>query len=255
MLAGGSWGCSGGHTFDAAREGYVNLLTGHQKPGLVGDSPEMLVARRRFLNDGYYEPLRDRLVELVAGFEHDLVAEVGCGEGYYIGGIADHIMSAKCLGTDVAKEGVRLAAKRYDKAQFAVADTNKFLPLRNSSVSVLLDIFAPRNATEFRRVMRPGGKLVIVVPTNEHLAELRATLPLMEIQPEKQLAVERTLGEKFTLELEETLVVPLKLSGNSIRELVAMTPNARFVDARAQAAIEKATELAVTAQFRILVFA
>ncbi len=251
---GGSLVCASGHTFDVAKEGYVNFLAGRQKSGYKGDTPAMLAARRRFLEAGHYEPLRRRLVEIVAGLNTKVVAEIGCGEGYYVGGISEHISSSMCLGTDFAKEGVRLAAKRYTKVKFAVADTNKPLPLADGSVGGLLDIFAPRNRGEFARILQPNGRLVVVIPTERHLGELRETASLLEIQGEKQAAVERALTGDFRLVEAETLTAPLRLRGATIAELVGMTPNAWFLDEAAKSRLAALPERAVTAEFRILVF-
>ena len=94
--------CPSGHSFDIAREGYVNLLAPqHRTRGIDGDTAEMLRARRRFLGAGHYAPLRDLLAEKTAALlggnaaarppRRRHVLEVGCGEGYYIGGIADRV--------------------------------------------------------------------------------------------------------------------------------------------------------------------
>jgi 23S rRNA (guanine745-N1)-methyltransferase len=249
----GSLVCSNSHSFDLAKEGYVNLLAGRQKSGPKGDSAAMLAARRRFFESGFYEPLRAYLMRLVTTFEHATVAEIGCGEGYYIGGISEHISSSKCLGSDIAKEGVRLAAKRYDRAQFAVADTNKLVPLGTESVDVLLDIFAPRNPEEFARVLRPAGHLVVVIPTDRHLAELRRVQPLLQIQADKHRQVVAALAGHFQLAQSETLAVPLNLAGSDVADLVAMTPNAWFLTPEQQQRLAAAGEQMVTAEFEVLV--
>jgi 23S rRNA (guanine745-N1)-methyltransferase len=251
---GGVFVCAGDHTFDRAKEGYVNLLAGRQKPGPKGDTPAMLAARRRFLEAGYYAPLRARLGEIISGIEHASVAEIGCGEGYYIGGISEHLGDAKCLGTDIAKDGIRLAAKRYEQARFAVADTNIMVPLPDHSADVLLDICAPRNASEFARVSRPGGRLIVVIPTQRHLAKLREVQPLLAIQQHKRRLVQDSLAGYFALSAHEVLEVPLELDGAAVSDLVHMTPNAWFLTDAQRAKLAAIETMSVLAEFEILEF-
>jgi 23S rRNA (guanine745-N1)-methyltransferase len=248
--------CARGHSFDVAREGYVNLLTGRQKSGTKGDTPAMLAARTQFFAGGYYEPLRAFLMDKISHIEHATIAEIGCGQGYYIGGIAEHKMCSKslCLGTDIAKEGIRQAAKNYPNVQFAVADTNTQVPLPDHSVDVLLDIFAPRNAEEFARVLRPGGHLLVVIPTQKHLAKLRDIQPLLAIQQDKRRAVEGGLASYLRPVSHETLTVPLVLDGAAVRDLVEMTPNAWFLTDDQRATLAAVETIKVTAEFEILDF-
>ncbi len=252
--SGGSFVCVNGHVFDVAKEGYVNLMTGRQKSGHKGDTLEMLGARRQYFERGFYEPLRQKILQRVAKIPHDRIAEVGCGEGYYIGGISEHINSSECVGTDIAKEGIRLAAKRYPRVQLAAADTNVLVPLADHSVDVLLDIFAPRNTAEFARVLKPHGRLLVVIPTQRHLAELRTIQPLLAIQQGKRQAVEDSMAGYVKLVTAETLTTPLRLDGSAVSDLIRMTPNAWFLTDEQTDRLKQVQEIAVTAQFELLMF-
>ncbi len=251
---GGSLRCVNGHSFDIAKEGHVNLMAGRQKSGLKGDTPDMLAARRRHFERGLYTLLRQKIIDRVALIPHNRVAETGCGEGYYIGGISEHISSSMCFGTDIAKDGIRLAAKRYPKVQFAVADTNRLVPLPERSADVLLDVFAPRNSTEFARVLAPGGRLLVAIPTLRHLAELRAVQPLLAIQADKRQAIQRAMADAFRLTSVDVLAVPLTLDGVAIADLVRMTPNAWFMTAEQKQSLGSIVMLNVTAEFELLEF-
>jgi len=257
-VADGVWRCENGHSFDAAKEGYVNLLVGRQKSGHKGDTREMLEARRRWFEQGFYEPLRARLVELVgdtdsASGRAQVVADSGCGEGYYIGGVSEAWPRAICLGYDLSKDGARMGTRLYPRVQFAVADTNKGLPWASGCVDVLLDVFAPRNPAEFARVVRPGGRLIVVVPTEQHLAELRAVQPLLAIQPEKRQLVEAAMAQDFTMSSAELLKVPMHLSAAQMGDLIGMTPNAWFVSEEDRVKLEQVQAMTVTAEFQVLV--
>lgn len=231
---GGTFRCPAGHAFDIAREGYVNLLPPqHRARGLKGDTVAMLHARRRFLDAGYYAPLLDLLVERVAraaGGHSPCIAEAGCGEGYFIGGIATALkerfgLASEAFGMDLSKAAVRLAARRYRGVTFFVGDVNRGICLESGSLRVLLDIFAPRNPAEFARVLAPGGQALVVIPAPEHLASIRAEFGLLEIQEEKERRVLERFAADFDLVEREELRYPLLLPPAAVADLIAMGPS------------------------------
>lgn len=221
--------CENRHSFDLAKEGYVNLMpTGKKLAATVGDSAAMFAARRAFFEGGYYEPLRQKLVDLVTLASPRTVGDIGCGEGYYLGGIAAALPEAQCFGTDIAKDGIRMAAKRYSQVSFAVADTYAQLPLAEHRADVLINVFAPRNAREFNRILDPSGKLIVVIPAPEHLADLRERNGLLGLQPDKLKAVVVSFEGEFKLGDVTSLTYVLDLTANAVGNLIGMTPNARF---------------------------
>lgn len=253
-LSGTALRCPVGHSFDLAKERYVNLMVGRQRAGFKGDTPDMLTARRRHFERGLYASLRQEIIFEIGKIKHNRVADIGCGEGYYIGGISEHINDSMCFGTDIAKDGVRLAAKRYERVRFAVADTNLLIPLPDRSVDVLLNVFAPRNPSEFVRVLASDGYLLIVIPTARHLAELREVQPLLAIQEDKRQAVEQALTSWFRLVDSKTLTVPLSLGHEAVLDLVKMTPNDWFLTNAQKQVLGNIDRLEVTAEFELLKF-
>ncbi|WP_258862648.1 putative RNA methyltransferase [Marinitenerispora sediminis] len=252
---GESLACPAGHAFDVAREGYVSLLTG-RAPASGGDSADMVRARQEFLEAGHFAPLADRLAALVADVpEPGLVADVGAGTGYYLARVLDAVPGALGLALDVSRYALRRAAKCHDRAGAAGCDAWRGLPLRAGSAGVLVNVFAPRNGPEFRRVLRPDGLLVVVTPTEGHLGELRAALGLVEVDPRKEERLERSLGPDFDLVGDERLDAPLRLSHADVRTVVGMGPSARHVTAgeldRRVAALAEPAQ--VTAAFRVTV--
>lgn len=253
----GALACPAGHSYDVAREGYANLLAAqHRERGIEGDTAEMLRARRRFLEAGYYRPLRDRLIAEAAavldahatahatapapsGPGRFCVAELGCGEGYYIGGVAEalggrapggrtadgRIPDGVFVGLDVSKAAARLAARRYGAAMFVVANLRRKVYLETASADVVLNVFAPRNAAEFARVARPGGRLVVVIPGESHLAGLRAELGLLGIHEAKEERVLDQLAPSFELAGRDALDYEVELPADAVADLVAMGPN------------------------------
>jgi SAM-dependent methyltransferase len=253
--------CPTGHAFDQSRDGYVNLLVQqHRERGIDGDTLDMLRSRRSFLDAGYYRPLLDRLVLLVdarlddteRGVGRMCVAEVGCGEGYYIGGIAARARAGdrmRCVGLDVSRDAVRLAARKHADVMFAVANVRRRLYLSDGSASVLLSVFAPRNAAEFARVTAPGGSVIIVIPGEDHLASLRGEHGLIGIQESKEDRVLEQFEGVFTAADRSALTYPLDLTADAVRELIAMGPNRWHTDASGRTGVEPAS---TTASFVIL---
>lgn len=267
----GTFRCPAGHSFDIAREGYVNLLPPqHRTRGMEGDLPEMLRARRRFLEAGYYAPLRDLLAKRVAALLDEggnpegpsaggppCIVEVGCGEGYYIGGIGAMLrerygLTPHLFGMDLAKTAVRLAARRYPDVTFFVGDVNRRIYLESGSLRVLLDIFAPRNPAEFARVLAPGGRALVVIPAPEHLASIRADFGLLEIQEEKEQRVSERFAEGFDLVHREELRFPLQLPTRGVADLIAMGPNQWHMEP-GWVMPERTTQLSTEAAFVVLV--
>ena len=241
-LGEGFLACPRGHSFDVAREGYVNLLAPqHRTRNIDGDRAEMVQARGRFHDAGHFGPLSDALGEAVA---HRLAArvatgpavvlEVGCGDGYYLGGVSRALVpsyGAVILGTDLSKSAVRTAARSHPGAAFFVADLNQRIYLQDAVVSVLLDVFSPRNPAEFDRVLEPGGTVMVVIPGPDHFASVRAAHALLDIQPEKERLLVERFAERFSVVGRHELRYPLDLGPNDIRDFVAMGPSswhARF---------------------------
>lgn len=178
----GSYRCSNGHSFDIAKEGYTYLLPVNQRHSKSpGDDKAMTAARSAFLSKGYYGFLRRALCELAVRYtgESPSLLDVGCGEGYYTAALCDALSAAgkspQIAGIDISKEMARRAAKRVKQAEIAVASAYR-LPLAEESIDLLLDCFSPLSPEEFRRVLKPGGYFLYVVPAAEHLWEMKQVL-------------------------------------------------------------------------------
>lgn len=167
--SGRSLQCERRHCFDMAKEGYVNLLLSHKAADTMGDSKDAARFRRDFLNQGYYAPLRDALVKKLIGREGRLL-DVCCGEGYYTAAFGA-IPGLDVWGFDLAREMVRLAAKRGG-ARFFVANL-AHIPVNDQSFDFATLLFAPFQEAELTRVLKPGGRLYLVVPGKRHLFGLK----------------------------------------------------------------------------------
>jgi 23S rRNA (guanine745-N1)-methyltransferase len=265
--AGAALRCPSGHAFDVAREGYANLLlTRRRRTRMVGDTPAMVAARAGFLARGHYARLADAAGDLVLrhlrgrGAVAGCVVEPGCGTGYYLGRLRDRLLAEgvplPCLfGTDVSRHAVRRAARAHPEASFLVADTRSGIPIADHAAVALLDVFAPRDAAEFARLLAPGGLLVVVTPGPAHLAELAARVGLLGIQPEKQRAVADGLAPRFRPLEVHRLRYPMQLGGVEAAELARMGPSARHLTPAALAAAGRLDRIEVSADFHLAAYA
>ena len=257
----GAVSCPRSHSFDVARSGYVNLLPGRKKLSpTVGDSRGMLAARERFLEGGHFAPLEDAVAELATGaFDRgagaQAVAEVGAGTGHYIGVLSERLGAPDLsyFGFDISKEAVKLAARRHPEITFALADINRQIPMLTGSASVLLDVFAPRNGTEFRRVLSPGGLLVVVLPGPDHMAELILRFDLLSVPDDKVQEVLTDLGTHLRPVDRRDISYELRLTATDALDLIAMGPSARHVDLTVIGEGLEG-EVTVTSSFTVLAF-
>ncbi len=227
----GTLRCQAGHTFDIARHGYVSLLTGSRATS--GDDAAMARARDRFLSTGRYVPIRQAVARLAAEGvpEQGTVVDVGCGPGYYLAGVLDRLPGARGLGLDTSARALRSAARAHERAAAATWDVFRPFPLADGVADVVLDVFAPRNPSEFRRVLRPSGRLVVVRPTGRHLAELRGQVPgMVAIDPAKEERLHEALAPFFEAAETEQVEYVTSLTRTEAVDLVGMTPSARHVN-------------------------
>lgn len=218
-----AWRCEAGHSFDVARQGYVNLLTVDRKHSRQpGDSPAQVHARRTFLSEGHYAPLARRVGELTAAEHPAAILDAGCGEGYYLTELGKALPEAERWGIDISKEAVRVAAAR-DKAAHWLTATAAHLPFPDSSFDCVLSLFALTAEAEFHRILKPGGLFLQVLAGPGHLLALRELIYPELLHREKE--AHRDLAG-FTLERSETVEFSFTLTENrQILDLLSMTPH------------------------------
>lgn len=224
-LKGHSWVCENNHHFDCAKEGYVNLLPVQFKRSKEpGDSSEMISARREFLDAGFYQPMRDKvadIMDILLSEEHCTVLDIGCGEGYYTDHFYQKLKDKNPLiyGLDVAKVAIKYAAKRYSSIHFCVASSQR-LPFCDSSLNAVVRIYAPCNGDELARVITKEGYIITVTPAPRHLYQLKALIyPQVHLHPLKE---EHFNG--FTKIEEHQVAYTMNLSGKQAFDLLQMTP-------------------------------
>lgn len=229
--------CESGHSFDFAKEGYVNLLTGSKSGSKTGDSKESARARHEFLQKGYFAFLKDEIAKRLSG----TVLDICCGEGYY----DDY--NGKLYGFDLSKEMARLAAKRKNGGNYFVANL-KAIPVKSGSIDTAIHIFAPFNAAEFSRVLKKGGRLYSVVPAPDHLFELKKLIyetPYLndENYPD---------GNGLRLISKQKISRTANFKQEDIKTLFAMTPYYYHTPKEGAERINSVDSLNITLAFTVL---
>ena len=191
----------------------------------------MVSARQTFLMAGHYLPMAQALkaVTVRHALNPSFVFEAGAGTGYYIARVLDALPLACGLALDLSTNATRRAARAHPRLSAIVADAMDALPLKDESVDIALSIFAPRPARELARTLRPGGKLIVAVPTQAHLEEVRKSLRLLNVDPEKEVRLAASLSPRFQQVEVESVRWGMMLDRSVIAALVNMGPSARHI--------------------------
>jgi 23S rRNA (guanine745-N1)-methyltransferase len=217
--------CERGHSFDIARQGYVSLLTGATR--FTGDTAEMIAARAEFLGAGHYDPIRDAVAAACVSVPSDTgVLEVGAGTGQYLARVLDEMSGTRGIGLDVSKPAVRRIARSHPRVGAVLADAWERIPVRSGSLGHVLSVFAPRNASEVHRVLEPGGALVVVTPTPEHLGELVSLPGMVSVDERKTERLSAALSGRFERRDRAEVRFAMELTRPALIGLVGMGPSA-----------------------------
>lgn len=226
--------CPHAHTFDVARQGYVNLLPGKASTG-PGDTAAMVAARAQFLAAGHFAPI---VRAVVAASQRALldrppgcVVDIGAGVGHYLVPVLDALPGRIGLGLDVSKFALRRAARAHPRLGAIGCDVWQGLPVRTGSAALALSIFAPRNPSEVHRILCENGTLIVVSPTTRHLVELIWELDLLKIEAEKQERIQAAISPYCQLSSEDDWEFTMSLSHGDIVSAVGMGPSSWHTNA------------------------
>ncbi|WP_315073493.1 putative RNA methyltransferase [uncultured Clostridium sp.] len=253
--------CNNNHTYDIAREGYVNLLISNQKRSKnPGDSKEMVRSRVEFLNRGYYKPVSDRINEIIietlqkSDNNRLNIMDLGCGEGYYLTNLKNYIdekgIEADFYGMDVSKEAVRYASKANKECIFAVGN-NFNIPAGDKSIDCLLSVFSPIDINECNRVLKDNGIFVRVLPRTNHLIQLRNII-YSEVHLNEKVYKADEHDNKYIKESNVTFDV--NLNQEEILSLLKMTPHYWKSTQENKEKLQTYDSMVITIDMRIGVF-
>lgn len=253
--------CGNGHSYDRARQGYVNLLISNMKKSREpGDSKEMLTARRQFLDAGHYRKVSDCVNSQMKDFlrpgngKETALLDIGCGEGYYTSRLLkDWDPSDGMLylyGLDISKDAVKMAAGRDKEIRWMVA-SSRHIPMANCSVDGAYSVFSPIDGGELKRIIRPGGVFLRVLPGLEHLIELRQLIY-------SEVAFNEAAVEPRDNGLTRVDITPLRyairLCEEEIAHLLKMTPHYWKTTKEQKDSLRGLAELTVTVDMNVLIY-
>lgn len=214
--------CQSGHTYDFSKKGTVNFVLGY---GEENYSREMLEARRSLMRIGLFDGILDSIAEVieVSGNLKPVILDAGCGEGTGLEYLSERLMekgiTPSLVGIDISSGGITIAGRTEKDILFFVADLGS-LPFSGKSIDFVINMFTPASYREFKRVLKPGGKVIKVVPEREHLIELRESFGLKEYSNEDIVA---HMEENMNVTSRERVTDTFNAEGHG-DELLLMTP-------------------------------
>ncbi|SFC42056.1 23S rRNA (guanine745-N1)-methyltransferase [Alkalibacterium subtropicum] len=210
--------CTENHAFDLSKKGTLHFLL---KPSKSEYSREMLLARQRIAQMGFWQPMLDILYPLIEA-KDGVTLDVGCGEGAHSAYLKEKGLHGPVVAFDISKEGVNLGAATYEDIFFLVADLAQS-PFQAEQFDALLNILSPSNYEEFYRLLKPGGQVIKVIPGKDYLKELRAYQP-----EEKRTYSNQDVKDKFTDHYSESEIHPVHykvdLTDEEVSDFLKMTP-------------------------------
>ncbi|MDD3171151.1 MAG: methyltransferase domain-containing protein [Bacilli bacterium] len=236
--------CENNHSYDISKYNYVNLLLSHPK---AGDNKLMINARNNFLEAGYYQPLAD-LISTKINIINPVILDCGCGTGFYLNSLFSQF-NGTFYGIDISKFAIEKAARKNKDITYIVASSSN-IPLKNRSVDILMNVFAPYFNDEFFRVLKNDGLLIVVSANTNHLFELKKVLyaePYLNNDKEYLLS-------SFIMVDEEKLEYKINIKTEDINNLYKMTPYFYRTSSSDYAKLSLISSLEITVSFTIRIY-
>lgn len=243
--------CCNRHSFDLAKFGYVNLAP--QIKQSANYDKENFQNRQQILEAGFYQAILDAVSDLLANSKTTTtILDIGCGEGFYSRKLQESHSEKTFYAFDISKDSVQIAAKSEPNwaVNWFVGDLAR-LPIKDASMDILLDIFSPANYGEFRRVLSKDGILIKVIPTENHLKEIRQRVQDQLTNKEySNQDIKEHFQEHFTILSSQSASLTKTITAEQLQALLSMTPLLFHVD---QSKIDWSQLTEITIEAEILV--
>ena len=243
--------CNNRHSFDLAKFGYVNLAP--QIKQSANYDKENFQNRQQILEAGFYQAILDAVSDLLASSKTTkIILDIGCGEGFYSRKLQERHPDKTFYAFDISKDSVQIAAKSEPNwaVNWFVGDLAR-LPIKDASMDILLDIFSPANYGEFRRVLSKDGILIKVIPTENHLKEIRQKVQdQLTNKDYSNQDIKNHFQEHFTILSSQTASLTKTITADQLQALLSMTPLLFHVD---QTKIDWSQLTEITIEAEILV--
>ena len=226
-----SFKCSNRHSFDLAKFGYVNLSL--QIKQSANYDKKNFQNRQQILEAGFYQAILEAISDLLASSESaKTILDIGCGEGFYSRKLQERHPDKTFYAFDISKDSVQIAAKSEPNwaVNWFVGDLAR-LPIKDASMDILLDIFSPANYGEFRRVLSKDGILIKVIPTENHLKEIRQRVQdQLTNKDYSNQDIKNHFQEHFTILSSQTASLTKTITAEQLQALLSMTPLLFHID-------------------------
>ena len=243
--------CNNRHSFDLAKFGYVNLAP--QIKQSANYDKENFQNRQQILEAGFYQAILDAVSDLLASSKTTkIILDIGCGEGFYSRKLQESHSDKTFYAFDISKDSVQIAAKSEPNwaVNWFVGDLAR-LPIKDGSMDILLDIFSPANYGEFRRVLSKDGILIKVIPTKNHLKEIRQKVQdQLTNKDYSNQDIKNHFQEHFTILSSQTASLTKTITVEQLQALLSMTPLLFHID---QTKIDWSQLTEITIEAEILV--
>ena len=243
--------CNNRHSFDLAKFGYVNLAP--QIKQSANYDKENFQNRQQILEAGFYQAILEAISDLLSNSKNaKTILDIGCGEGFYSRKLQERHPDKTFYAFDISKDSVQIAAKSEPNwaVNWFVGDLAR-LPIKNASMDILLDIFSPANYGEFRRVLSKDGILIKVIPTKNHLKEIRQKVQgQLTNKDYSNQDIKNHFQEHFTILSSKTASLTKTITADQLQALLSMTPLLFHID---QSKIDWSNLTEITIEAKILV--
>ena len=243
--------CENRHSFDLAKFGYVNLTP--QIKQSANYDKENFQNRQQILEAGFYQAILEAVSDLLASTKTTkTILDIGCGEGFYSRKLQERHPDKTFYAFDISKDSVQIASKSEPNwaVNWFVGDLAR-LPIKDASMDILLDIFSPANYGEFRRVLSKDGILIKVIPTENHLKEIRQKVQDQLINKDySNQDIKNHFQEHFTILSSQTASLTKTITAEQLQALLSMTPLLFHID---QTKIDWSQLTEITIEAEILV--
>ena len=223
--------CFNRHSFDLAKFGYVNLAP--QIKQSANYDKENFQNRQQILEAGFYQTIFEAISDLLANSESaKTILDIGCGEGFYSRKLQESHSDKTFYAFDISKDSVQIAAKSEPNwaVNWFVGDLAR-LPIKDASMDILLDIFSPANYGEFRRVLSQNGILIKVIPTENHLKEIRQMVQDQLTKKDySNQDIKEHFQEHFSIQAHQIASLTKPITAEQRQALLSMTPLLFHVD-------------------------